>query len=428
MGKGLASFAVGFGGGYLKAQRQNDLDKERQEDRAMRKQDHDARMDEVSQAKNLRISLADAARPVSVEQGAGGMVKPDTMDNRDVGLPENDNLPNGGLSLGGYLVKGKAYGSQTEAAAAAKAENSPDAVALRQGAAYRQAGRPSEALEIEQKQAQITGAQMAQARKLKEEGVFEAVRALRAGDASGVAAAFNNGGQYKLDGMPVISQEERDVPGIGKIPTYGAKIRMIGPDGTPVEKTFNSHDLSMQMMPYEKALELQRKGADSDNKAQYQGALIDAKGAALEARTAAAGAKASAQAGKGGGAPSREERMRYTTLFTDAGRRAGEAQKALSTLQKDPMYARAAPGTPRYEEMQGLRDTLKQHNEERAMYQGLLANSQTQAAPSLANATSSAKVPASPLAIKSISSAAERDALPKGAKYIAPNGQTYVKQ
>ncbi len=378
----LLAFAAGAGGGYLQGQRQAELDAERQDDRSMRKQQFDAQMDEVNQGKKLRMSLADAARPVAVEQGAGGSVLPDTMDNRDVGLAENAGLPNGGLMLGSSRVAGKVYADPAAADAAATAANTPEAVARRQGNAYRQAGRPNDALDIEQKQGAITAAQQKQAKLLKEEGVFDAMRSFRAGDASGIAKAFNAGGQYKLDGTPEIVKEDREVPGIGTIPTYTAKIRMIGPDGQPVEKTYNSHDLSMQMMPYEKALELQRKGTDSDNKATYQGALIDAKTAALEAKAAAAGAKSA-------GTPTREERLRYTSLFSDAGRRIGETNKAIGALQRDAVFMAGArkPDSPEAQQLAELKGNLKQHTDERAMYQGLLAGSQSEGAtPSLSDA------------------------------------------
>lgn len=378
-GSPLLAFVAGAGEGYLGAQRQKRRDAQEDEDRAMRKQEFSDKQEELQRAKSLRLSLADAARPAQIEQGGGGMLRPDTMDNRDVGLPENASQPNAGLSLSAYRVGGKNYDTAGAAQTAADAYNAPDAKIGRHGQALEQGGQPLQALtlasasqKMKQDQSKFTADQATQAKKLKEEGVFDAVRALRAGDASGVATAFNQSGQYKLDGQPVITKEDREVPGIGKIPTYTAKIRMIGPDGQAVEKTYNSHDLSMQMMPYEKALELQRKGTDSDNKAQYQGALIDARSAALEAKTAAAESKQSGQ-------PTREERLRYTSLFQDAGRRAGETQRAISSLQRDPMFASALrrnPNGPEAMQLRELQDSLKTHNEERTTYQGLLSGSQ----------------------------------------------------
>lgn len=430
-GSPLVSFAAGVGAGFLNAKRQEKLDGERAEDRAMAKEENDFRREERQTAKNLRMSLADAARPVTVEEGAGGMVKPESMDNRDVGLPENAALPNEGLSLGGYRVKDKAYAAQPEAAAAAATQNSPEAVALRQGAAYRQAGQPVAALDIEQKQAAITSARVAQAKKMKEEGFLDAARVSRTGDAQAVFDTFNKTGTMKLDGVPTVTPVERDLPGIGKVTTFDYVGKMTGPDGQPREIKVNSHDLSMQTLPFEKALELQRKGADSDNKATYQQGLLDNKikqleltGQIAEAKALAAAAKSSA----GGGAIGREERLRYTSLFQESGRRAGEAQKALTALQKDPEFSRGLrrdPNGPQAQELGALRESLKTHNDERALYQGLLAGSQG-ATPSLADAKPRAGAAAG--APKSVKTKAERDALPKGTRYTGPDGQSYVKQ
>lgn len=372
---GALRFAAGFGEGALDQYRRSEADAERKQDRAMRQETHDAQMDEVNQRKSLRVSLADAARPIGVEEGAGGAIRPETMDNRDVGLPENADQPNGGLTLGGYRVKDKAYTGKAEATAAADALNTPDAVAQRQGQAYRQAGQPGAALEIEQKQAGISAAQAKQAKMLKDEGVFDALRAFRAGDAAGLAKAFNGGGQYKLDGDPVVTREDREVPGVGTVPTYSAKLRLLGPEGKVIEKQYNSHDLSMQMMPYEKALELQRKGTDSDNKAL----LLDAKATALEAK---------AKAGENSGTPSREERLRYTSLFSDAGRRIAETNKTIGSLQRDPVFMINArkEGSPEAQQLAELKSNLQQHTEERSTYQSLLAGSQGSGKPSLADA------------------------------------------
>ena len=91
--------------------------------------------------------------------------------------------------------------------------------------------------------------------------------------------------------------------------------------------------------------------------------------AALDAREKLAEIKA-----QGGGNVSREERMRYTSLLGDAGRRLGEAEKALSTLQKD-MFSKN-PDAQRTQELDDLRATVKTYREEHKLYQSLLAGSQ----------------------------------------------------
>ena len=70
----------------------------------------------------------------------------------------------------------------------------------------------------------------------------------------------------------------------------------------------------------------------------------------------------------------REERLRYTSLFQDAGRRQAEAQKTLNTLMKERSYANAKPGSPQAEELASVREAIKQYGDERKTYQSMLAN------------------------------------------------------
>lgn len=114
---------------------------------------------------------------------------------------------------------------------------------------------------------------------------------------------------------------------------------------------------------------------------------------------------------------SREERMRFTTLFSDAGRRLGEAQKTLSTLQKNPMYSTATAGSAEANEIEGVRETIRSYQDERKMYQSLLAGSQTGGAVEMPSAA-----PAKPPAAKAVST------LPAGAKQIGTSGGKPVYQ
>lgn len=307
-GNALLSLAAGFGSGYLGAQRQTKLDEERQADRAMRREEHDARMGEVNEQKKLRVSLADAARPAAVEEGAGGAIRPATMDDRDVGLPENANLPNGGLSLASYRVKDKSFDTKPAAEAEVAAYNAPDARRARQVDALDAAGKPAEAMTLanatavqRQNQAKFTQEQLAQAQKMKSEGFIEAAKASRTGDPQAVFEAFNRSGTMKLTEPPTVTPAERELPGIGKVQTFDYVAKVMGPDGTPREVKVNSHDLSMQTLPYEKVLELGRRGVDSDRKFENQNATLALKEATLDAKTAAAAAKAAAGGGAGSG-------------------------------------------------------------------------------------------------------------------------------
>lgn len=415
-GQGLAALAAGLGAGYLGAKQRNTDNARQAKIDTQNTEIHDARMDEIRQAKQQRIALADAVAPRSAQAGTvvgapgsqefyadAKQVTPELQQDRQIEADMRAEQAGAepvtlAQAKPGFGVTAGSKGQISTQAPDLTALNSRDAKMARVVDAT-MATDPAKALTLEnaaqtqkQNQVKFTQEQADYAAKLKKEGVFSALQRFRMGDATGAVKAFNADGDHQVVGEPVVTREDRDVPGVGKIPTYNAKVRLRGPDGTETEKTYNSHELSMQVMPYEKALELQRKGTDSDNKATYQSALIDAKTAALEAKTAAAAAK-------GGGVPTREERLRYTTLFSDAGRRIAESQKALSALQKDPVFMINAkkPGSQEAGELQSLRDTIQSHTEERSMYQGMLAGSRS-AAPSLADARPTAKPAAKPAA------------------------------
>lgn len=146
------SFAGAFFGGLAsgglaqyRANQDNDLrvaaDKRAQEE-------HDARMQEVSQKQDLERGLKTAALPQEVQQGAGGVTLPVTADNRDVGQPDGPSIDNGGLKAG-YRVGSQAYDTEAGANTAAAAYNTPDAVRSRQTAVYAAAGKPMEAQQLE---------------------------------------------------------------------------------------------------------------------------------------------------------------------------------------------------------------------------------------------------------------------------------------
>lgn len=157
----FVEFAAGFGKGYLDQTQRNKEQTRIDEDRAMRKTEFDDRQAQVKKERELQGSLADASRPAIVEQGGGGMLAPATMDNRDVGLPENAALPNQGLSQAGFRVGGKQYATQEQAGAAEKTYNGMDATAGRVGDAYMKAGKVGEAMQFK------AGAQRAKAHEVE---------------------------------------------------------------------------------------------------------------------------------------------------------------------------------------------------------------------------------------------------------------------
>jgi len=449
--------------GYMSGTRMMEDSKQREEDRAqrqqeidMRKQEHDAKMAEIDDGRKLKLSLASAAKPAEVNQNAASLDMGDGPKvYEDPGVANSDYRQARGLAsmqpaapdaapiappAQAISVQGKAYGGLADAQVAADAYNKPEATNARLAGAYMAAGKPAEALALGDRQtkaandkAKATREQAEYAAKLKKENVFDGLKYFRAGNAKAMFDTLNASGEFKLLEQPELIPVEKEIPGIGKVQSYDAVIKYAGPDGKVVEQKLNSHDLSLQMMPYEKAIELQRKGSDSENKGQYQNDMLGLRSQMVELQGKVVDAKAARAASGGDGKTSREERLRYTQLFSDAGRRMGEAQKALSTLQRDPDFARAVrrnPTGPEALQLQSLQGDMKSYQDERTLYQGMLAGSQDSApglarqSPSPGQATSKAKS-AGPV---SITSKAERDALPKGAEYIAPDGQKYVKQ
>jgi hypothetical protein len=326
----VAAFFTGLGQGYM--QGKENLERKAREKKRDEREDeeYEAKRKDRKRQEDERQALVTAARPVEVVAGANGMTLPETMDNRDVGLPENDSQPNGGL-VPGVRVGGQAFADPKAAAAAAEAANTPQAVRNRQVAAL-QGFDPERAMRLEATSLQIDGARAEQAKKLKEEGVFDAMRAFRSGDAKTMKEAFNKSGQFKIDGDVTLTPEVRDIPGVGKITTYTATFNAIGPDGKAVQKSFNSHDLSMQMMPYEKALELQQKGTKEVREAAKDASVIKENEAKAGYYTAAAGAattKAEAASTNAAGKPLKldeDDKLRLTTANT----RVRDAEKAVA--------------------------------------------------------------------------------------------------
>lgn len=79
----------------------------------------------------------------------------------------------------------------------------------------------------------------------------------------------------------------------------------------------------------------------------------------------------------GSGSPSREERLRYTTLYGEAGRRMSEATKTMNTLLRDRDFMRKArkPDSVEAQQLAGLRAEIEGYRSERATYQQYLVDS-----------------------------------------------------
>lgn len=271
-GSPLLSLAAGLGTGYLNTKKQIAEQARIDEDRAMQREERQLRLDDARQLRDQNAAVATAGKPIGVQEVAGADLAPGEMG-------PSPTAP----TLGGFKVGGSSFLDRGQADTAAAAENTPEAQTSRIAAAYRANGAPDKALTLEnaaftQKIAKekYTQDQKDRASKYKQEGLIDAAKALRAGDAAGVFQAFNAGGEYKLDGEPEITREDREVPGIGKIPTYNAKVRVLGPDGKVQERVINSHDLSMSLMPFEKTLDFLGKSAKDASDSNYKAGMLGA--------------------------------------------------------------------------------------------------------------------------------------------------------
>ena len=153
MSKNAIAFLAGLGSGYMTAGKDKEKQKRDDEDRALRNKASQLQIDQAEQTITDRRTIAQAGAPIAMVEGAGGMVKPATMDNRDVGLPENAALPDQGLQQGGFSVAGKSFADPGAAQAELTAQNSPEARSKRVIAAMSGID-PMKAMDLEQTQTQ----------------------------------------------------------------------------------------------------------------------------------------------------------------------------------------------------------------------------------------------------------------------------------
>jgi len=410
--------------GYLRGQGIVRDQKEAEEEQAYRTEVRAAQRAKIADEKALRQELRAAAQPLPVVQGAGGAVLPETMDNRDVGQPGEAPL----AATGAYRVGAQQFADPTAAAGAAQQQSSPMAIAGRQAQVYASRGMPVEAATLENRQAQLQKTAI----ELKEKGVFEGARALRQGNKEAAVKALKGSGYFNIDGDVTMEPEDVELPGIGKIKAYNLKFTAKNPDGTTEPVVLNSHMLSMGMMPYEKQLELQRKGVKDESTADLQTQKLglaqqrlEMQGALNEARIARMQAGGGGKGG-GGGKEDREYRLQLQNMTSQLNREIREADVAIKAL-KDDVTVRA--GDPRLVELASQRSQLAQRrsalNDE---FVSLAENKR----PGNENLAQQRKPKASAAAGGSkppeIKSKAEYDQLPSGAVYVAPNGETMRKK
>lgn len=310
MAKGLLSLAAGFGGGYLAAQRQAKLDDQTQEDRDMRKQEFGWRADDRKKADDLQLSLANAVKPLAVQNTTSW----DTGDEvGDSGAPET-------FSLG----DARRFTSAPAAQAVAGTENTPDGKNNRTALAYEKAGKPIEALQYQNAvTAQKSGAiDLASKMRIeaddKSNRLFDQYTNANGGNAfAGASQIITDTDQFGMKGVvakPVVSPD-------GKMVNIMATM----PDGTQQTlRTYTNDERGRRdvrtdflAQPMDKRLKLVDDHLKADREASKDGAEIALKNAQVGYYNSLAG-KADKWAPGGGsqGAADRFDAKEWDAAFS----------------------------------------------------------------------------------------------------------------
>lgn len=493
MGLGRIASALAKGiDGYTDGLEYKDRKARQAKEDAWRDSERQAVIEERKRNADMRKGLADAVLPAQVDPGfqvtddAGSNAFTKDADAAAV-MQDMAGTVNEGAGLSSATrVNQTAYADPAQAKQATDAYNA-DGATLRRASAAVMPFDPARGLQLQTGAGQAEEQDRQRRERFKAEGVAQTVRAMRTGDAKAVKDAFNAGGEYKIDGDMTVKNEKRKAPWGEEVDTFTYTGTVIDAKGNKHQITRNSLDMLTQAIPFKDLFETESEAGIARGKHQMSLKEIEARGAqerqteGVKVRTTSAN-----------NAPSREERLRYTSLFSEAGKRMSEAQTTLSKLQGDPAFMVFAnkPGSPQAQQLQSLNDAIKSYAEERSLYQGLLAQSQTpegpglrNAAPGPANASEAGLRPkvagdmgaapgardreiqqaradlentSDPAARKmlqdhiaqmeaqngkyggqrstkpadpvKVTSAAEHAALAKGTRYIAPNGQTYIKK
>lgn len=440
--RALLSLAAGFGGGYMAgAERRKDRERQAKID-AQNTELHDARMEEINAGRAQRVALADAAAPRTAQSGTvvdGGQGQEFYADPAQAGAVQQDRqaeaemraeqagqtAPSLAQARPGYGVSAGSRGQIRTDKPDMDAENSPDAKLKRQIDVI-QKSDPAKAITL-------ANAAIEHKQRLQKEADDAAFRKINGFQTPQEMADFMTeypndgmGGKFKAKALPSADGKTWSFVGTDK---DGKEVKIPGDYTNDADGMMKARmalagrfgDPNRRMEFYKWDQEMGRK-KDVAAEAGRHNAVME-KAANTQAEAALERAKAARGAA---GNPSREERIRYTTLFNDAGRRLAESRKTLTTLQKSPLFAINAkkPGTPEAQQLQELNDNISAYEEERSTYQSLLAGSQEPAGKKPGAPTAAA--PAQDGGIAQPASQADYDALPKGTKYMR-DGRQYIK-
>jgi hypothetical protein len=441
--------AVGLADGVLKGlqiRRQWEKD---DEDRAAREEDRAYTRKQRQQADALHIALQNAATPGTVsESGAlpNGLqfASNEDADAAAAGQPNAPmpEVPRFRLQSGEGVQR---FDTKEQADNAAAQFNDPAAMGQRVTQAMLANGKPVEAMAFQQ-----------QAEKYANEHFRKKLGDAIQSGFGGLESLINTSesGQFKGRKVKIVPSQD------GKTVT----LHTVGEDGTttPTQLTFPNDQkgvvqaaymLDQTVTPesrYKLLSENDRK--EEEHQAQAAGCsnevkipLAEARSAAAKAGSEAALARAEATLARAQNVNSgrttaderaaREERLKWTSLHDDAGRRLTDSQKTLRSLQGNLLFMNAAkkPGTPEAAQLQNLQDDIATYKSDREMYGRLLGGAALEkekareqdgaspaAAPAAPGGARPVKASASKGKVPAPTTKAEYDAIPKGAKYQHP--------
>jgi len=385
---GLASALAKGINGYTRGTMLKD-EKERQaKEDAWRESERQAITDERRRNADMRQGLADAIRPAQVDTGyqvtddAGSNAFTKDADAAVV-MQDMAGTVNTGAGLAqATRVNQMAYTDPSKAKQATDAYNAEGAT-LRRASAAVMPYDPARGIQLQTSAGQADELDRQRRERIKTEGVVQTVRAMRTGDPQAVKQAFNAGGEYKIDGDLTVKKEKRKAPWGEEVDTFTYTGTVVDAQGNKYTVSRNSLDETINALPFKDLYETESKAGLERGKHEMSLAEIKARGEE-DRKTEGAKVRATGAANN----LNREERLRYTSLFNEAGRRMSEARQALSKLQGDDVFMLSAnkPGTAQAQQLQNLNDAIKSYAEERSTYQKLLAQSQLPEEAGLSNA------------------------------------------
>jgi hypothetical protein len=443
MGKISLSRVVGAAGaaarGYVKGDAMRRDREQDEEDRRMRRESHEITLKRAqredaaaTRAEADNIALRNAAVPAAVTLA-------NDVPNDDDGNPMPA-VPQHRVETGEGVQR---FDTREQADAAAAAHNDPVALSNRVSTTLAAQGKPTEALQYQEQASKFADAKWE--RDLRE--------AMGKGH-TGIAEFLTRTQAGPLKGKSFKAVPSED----GSSVTY----HMVGEDGTSqptpytlpndqkgvIQAGYQLSRISPEVR-YKHMVDEDRRTAAAEAKerdiALRERLLTEVRIPQAEATIALRGAQAAAaearatRAGAGGSdSTSREERLRWTSLHAEAGRRLSEANKSLNTLRGDPVFMAqsAKPGSQQARQLADLQADVEQHKSDREMYGGLLAGSQGAKAREERAGGKEAPAPGKPGTGKPDgtranpfrpASKAEYEKLPPGAHYIHPTKGPQVK-